>query len=451
MRVPRAALFMEMRTGKTATVLSHLASCPERLPALVIAPPRVAPTAWPSDAEVWAPALLVEVITARTARAEGRRARLADPVADVTVLPFSLLADADAVIGGGRRSPEPGPWRTVVIDESSTLRSPGTERSKLMARIAASAPGCILLTGTPQPSGLEDLWGQIRLLDGGERLGRTLGTFRDRWMTQGRRLPTGAVIDRRPLPGAQEEVLERISDLVHTVRLADTELDVDPADHVDVGVRVDSRTWSVYERLRAEYVAEVEGRPIDAPTAAVLSSRLSQVLGGQVLYDDALHEVGPARPRVEAALAIAERAERGTVIVYRFLHERHAVMEQSRARGMSAADVRDAGALERWDAGSLDVLVLHPASGGHGLNLQRGGHTMVWLSPVGSSEQWQQTSARLDRPGQTHPVTVHRILCESPAGRRTIDHHLAAVQADSTSVQAAALAYLRSNGQETCS
>lgn len=444
----RGALFMEMRTGKTATVLAHLAAHPERLPALVIAPLRVATSAWPADAPTWAPSLLLEVITSKTGSADRRQALLREPLADITVLPSSLLADADAAVGGSRTKPEPAPWRTLVIDESSTLRSTRTERSKAMRRLAAACEGVILLTGTPQPSSIEDLWGQIVLIDGGQRLGQSLTAFRSRFMDAGRRLPSGAVIGREALPGAQEEVLRLISDVTHTVRLADTDMEVAAAIHVDHQVPVDDQTWAVYERLRREYVAYVGGTQIDAPSAAVLSSRLSQVLGGQVLYDDGLHEVSPARPRVEAAMRIAEGVERGTVIVYRYLHERHAVLEACAQRGWSAADVRDAGALERWSAGELDVLVLHPASGGHGLNLQHGGHTMAWISPVGSVEQWQQTSARLDRPGQTHPVTVHRLLCTGPKGQASVDAHLARVQEGRADLMAEALEYLRAQAPQ---
>lgn len=433
---PRAALMLDMGLGKTAIVLEALA--PEHLPALVIAPKRVAERVWPAEAPVWRPDLEMHV-AAGTPRRRGVALGYAERTADVVVIGRENIRDVLT-----RWPKNDHPFKTVVLDELSSYKNRATVRWKAARKLVGPKTGVTHvwgLTGTPAPNGLHDLYAQIGLLDDGQRLGRTVGAFRDRWFRPGYTLPNGTVTEWIPTPTAPDEILEAISDICLAME-SDGRVELPPVLFNTVEVPLEPRVRQVYSRLKRDLVVELDdyGFPAGqhtAATAAALSNRLQQVTAG-FLYADggdayrALHT-----GKATAAREIVEGSGGGVLVLYRYLPERDMLMDC--LRDFNPKLVTDPTALDEWDAGALRVLVAHPASIGHGLNLQHGGHTIVWSTTTWSQEEWAQVNKRLQRSGQKHPVVIHTL--EVPG---TIDQAVAKALRRKESVQQTVLEYLES-------
>ena len=435
----RAALFVPMGGGKTRAVLEALT--PERLPALVVAPAAVARGVWPSEARRWRPDLTVHDATGGPGAREAslQAARRSGGVAVVTRDSIPAPPGRD---GGGPDLDADGVWATLVLDELSSFRSVSARRTRAAARLSQVVPAVWGLTGTPQPGSLGDLYSQVRLLDHGKRLGRTQQQFRDRWMSAGARLPSGVVTGWSPRPGAAEEVYDLISDLCLTIRPGGgtSSGSVAPPEVCDVPVTLPESVMQTYADLRRHLVAELTARSGVGDPAAVLElapsgpgplvSVLRQLADG-ALYADSpgLAPPGATRPTVDAHGVKTEAvvhlvdlarerartlgAPRGVLVLYAFRHHAERLTTALSAAGLRVGRDPTREHLAAWDAGALDVLLMHPASGGHGINLQHGGCTTVWAGPPWSLELWQQANARMARPGQNHPVAVYVVLAAS--------------------------------------
>lgn len=399
---PRAGLWFEPGLGKTSTVLQALR--PEHLPVLVVAPKRVAQTVWPPETKKWRPDLTtvaaVGTLTQRTkALASG---------ADIIAMSCDSLGD----LAGGHD------FRTVVIDESSKFKDQSTARWRHGRRVCREADQVWELTGTPSPNGYMDLWAQLYLLDRGERLFDGIGKYRTRWFKPGLVLQNGKVARYDLVPGAKEAIEEALSDICLSQRAVD-HLDLPPVTHNEISIPLPPAAAKAYEELREELATTVDEQDFLAANAAVATNKLSQLTAG-FLYPDKDDHDGETldihTAKISALTDLIDESGSPVLVFYRFTWE----LERIRAAvpSIEVLDTNAEATVKAWNAGEIPVLLAHPQSAGHGLNLQEGGHTIVWTTPTWSSEEFEQANARLARQGQTEPVVIHHLVADVP---RSVD------------------------------
>jgi SNF2 family DNA or RNA helicase len=413
-----AALFMDMGLGKTAVNLQALT--PERLPALVCAPLRVAEEVWEVEVEKWRPDLSVRTLTKvgptkRFPKAGDRRDHMLrkDVDADITV----ISRDQISVMGT-----KVHPYNTLILDEFSGYKNKGTARWKATRDVLRQAnlrQGTVAwgLTGTPAPNGYADLYGQVFMLDAGRRLGDTLEKFRERYLqaeayAQG---PQGKVVTKWGLkPGSEQAINRLLADLALSMKAEDYLKDL-PGLHVnEVRVPMTGLAARAYERMEEDLVADLSilGGPSVVHTsanAAVLTSRLQQISAG-FLYEDADQVRGPVRgvsrlnhAKTEALGEVMDGTGDNVLVFYGFDEERKDVLDKFDY----AVSIDEPGAVKAWNRKEIRMLLAHPASAGYGLNLQGGGSTQAWLTLPWALEWWQQGVGRSHRQGQERDVIVH--------------------------------------------
>jgi SNF2 family DNA or RNA helicase len=431
----RGALFLDMGLGKTAATLSALT--PEHLPALVVAPKRVAELVWPHEKELWRPDLTLSLAKGEASR---RRKALAAN-ADLVVIGRDNFRDVEKV------SPA-RPFNTLILDELSGFKSRQSIRWKTARRIINNKQTPVKhvwgLTGTPTPNGLMDLWSQIALLDNGSRLGKNITAYRSRYFYPGRQLPNGVISEWIPRPEAEDRIHSLLADLCLSME-TEGRIELPPVTFNTVRIPLPPSVTSVYKELKRDLVTDLRdifgGEIHTAGNAAILSSKLSQVTAGFLYVDDAdIRGSKYTRLHTEKVKAVEEIIE-GTggspvLVLYRFRAELELLKE---GLGERAHTIDSPHVVDRWNRGEIPVLLAHPASVGHGLNLQHGGHTAVWTSLPWSLEEWEQANKRLARQGQKHPVVVHTI---SATG--TLDDFIATRLKSKARVQDNLLDYLES-------
>ena len=282
----------------------------------------------------------------------------------------------------------------------------------------------VLLTGTPSPNGLEDLWAQVWLLDQGARLGRTLGAYRQRWFHPGAH--SGDVVyEWIPNKGAQAEIASKLADICMSMKAADY-ISVPAISDIDVPVVLDPKAMAAYNRFQRELLLSVaDGQEIMATTAAALVNKLLQYTGGHVYDDDGVaHATTSAK--LDALSEIVEAATSPVLVFYGFRSEIPGLMTLKGAELFDGSPAM----MERWNAGSIPVLLAHPASMAYGLNMQAGGHVMVWYSLTWNQELYEQAKARLHRQGQKMPVMNYRLVCPG-----TVDEKVCNSLARKTDIQ----------------
>ena len=400
----QAALFLDMGLGKTASTLSALE--PDHLPALVTAPKRVAENVWETEQRIWRPDLSIAI----AAGSPQQRTKALRSGADIVVIGRDNLRDVTPAIAKQ--------FKTFIIDELSGFRTRSTVRWKAAWQIRKVVDRCWGLTGTPSPNGLMDLWAQIALLDNGERLGKTVSGFRDRYFTPGRQLYNGVITEWYLRPGADKRIMTLIEDICISMQAEDY-LDLPPVTYNTVLVPLTPTVRKMYRDMAANLVLNLEllgGEVHTAANAAVLSNKLAQVTAGFLYSDEAdiRWQYDPIhKEKIRALEEIVDGHGTGGVLVFYWYQ---AEMEQIAAAIPTARHIDSPGAIADWNAGKVPVMLAHPASAGHGLNLQHGGHTIVWTTGTWDLELWDQANARLARQGQKHPVVVHTLV--SP---RTVD------------------------------
>lgn len=439
-RNPRAALLYDMGLGKTATVLRALT--PDHLPALVVAPKRVAEEVWAPEADLWAPGLRVGIAAGPPAkRAAALRSGL-----DLVTLGRDNLADAVPLA-------QRGTWRTLIIDESSGFKSHASKRFKMAKAMTypdkPRQPRYVWeLTGTPTPNSYLDLWSQIYLLDRGQRLYDGITKYRTRYFAAQHPLPNGVVPGWDIRPGASERIQELISDICLSETTESAGVDLPPVTINRVDVPLPPAARAAYRQLERYFVANVDllggGQAMLSPAnAAVLSGKLSQVSAGAVYRDPAMVAAHPLEPsydvvhreKVQAVQEIVAGTGSPVIVFYRYKAE--AIMIRDAMPDLvHSPDEPDWYA--RWNRGEIPVLLTHSASIGHGLNLQAGGHTAVWTTPDWNLELWDQGNKRLHRSGQASSVMVH-VLCASKIDRLVLER-----LAEKKTVQEVLMHYLES-------
>lgn len=359
---------------------------------LVVAPLRVARDTWPAEVAKWDHLVGLTVAVAVGTK-QDRLAALAKS-AMVTVI------NRENIPWLVRQYGDSWPFDMVVIDELSSFKNHRAKRFTALVKMRPHVKRWVGLTGTPASNGLMDIWAQFRLLDGGQRLGRFITQYRDRWFTPDKRNGM-QVFTYKPQPGAEDEIYDAVADMTLSMRTTD-HLQLPPLTVTATPVALGAKERAVYEQLKADLVVDLDGQVVDAANAAALSGKLLQLATGAI-YDEHGETVEVHGAKLDALEDIIEAANGQTVLVaYWFKHDLARISQ----RFPQARELKTSADIEAWNRGDTPLGLIHPASAGHGLNLQTGGHLLVWFSLTWSLELYQQTNARLYRQGQAEPVTI---------------------------------------------
>lgn len=293
----------------------------------------------------------------------------------------------------------------VVVDELSSFKSYGAKRFKSLLKVRPSVKRIVGLTGTPSSNGLMDLWAEFRVLDLGERLGRYITHYRSAYFVPDKR-NAEIIFSYKPLPGAEDRIYSQISDITISMKSADY-LKMPECVINEVPVYLNEKEWSIYSDFRDEMVANLGDEEIDAVNAAVLSGKLLQMANGAV-YDDKNKAHLIHDRKLDALEDLVEGANGKSVLVaYWYKHDLERIQKRFPAR-----QIKTSKDIEDWNNGDIPIAAIHPASAGHGLNLQSGGSTLIWFGLTWSLELYQQTNARLYRQGQNETVVIHHIIAK---------------------------------------
>lgn len=369
---------------------------------LVVAPKKVAEATWSNEAEKWDHLRHLKIVPIMGS-AQRRIKALFTP-ADVWVISRDNIP---WLVDYYRND---WPFDMAVLDESTSFKNPQSKRFKALKLVRSRIRRLVELTGTPAPNGLEDLWAQIYLLDGGQRLGKTVTEYRKLFFTQDYAHPGQQYRTYSPQEGADRTIRAAISDICVSMKAEDY---LKLPDYVEdiVPVALDDRAAKAYKRLEREMLLEVDESTITAGTAAVLNGKLLQLCSGTV-YDSQRAVVHVHDCKAEAFQEVLEQLNgEHALVFYWFQHERDRLLELLANSGLRVRVYQGAEDEAAWNAGQVDVLLAHPASCGYGLNLQDGGHHIVWYGyPNWNLELYQQANKRLHRQGQQYPVIVHHLV-----------------------------------------
>ena len=403
---PACALLWGMGTGKTVTTLTAvdqlLHDCMDDGPVLVIAPKRVAENTWSKEAAKWEHLRhlrVVKIMGSAKQRQEALVGVFERPFADVYVI------NRENVVWLVEQVGQRWPFPIVVVDELSSFKSAQAKRWKALRRVRGRIRRIIGLTGTPRPNGLEDLWPEVYLLDQGERLGRTLGAFRARYLVP-EKMNGHIVYSYRPREGAEGEVYDKLADVCMSIKkddvlqlpgqlYEDRVLDAPPAL---------LKQYKQFERDRVLECLDEEGE-IVAGTEAALTGKLLQFANGAI-YDmeGGVHHIHDIK--LDALEEMIEEAGGDPVLVlYAYKHDAERIRSRIACRALDTEEDIDA-----WNRGEIPVALAHPASIGHGLNLQHGGHILIWYGLTWSLELYEQANERLNRPGQRNVCHVYHLI-----------------------------------------
>ncbi len=406
---PIAALFLTMGLGKTAITLTAVNDLMldtfDVSKVLVVAPLRVARNTWPAEVEKWEHLKFLS-ISVIVGDQKTRIGALNHPSLVYVINRETIKWLVEYYEKNGLR----WDFDMVVIDELSSFKNHQSQRFRFLRKIRPFVKRFVGLTGTPTSNGLMDLWAEIGILDGGERLGRFIGRYREAYFKPGSMNPqTGVVFQYVPREGAEEQIYERISDIAISMKALDY-LNMPECVMASHEVEMSAQEKKLYDMLAKDLLIPLEDGDIDAANAAALSGKLLQMANGAV-YD----ENGTARRihdhKLEALEDLIEAANGQSVLVaYWFKHDKKRIEEHLSRLGYQPRDIKSSGDIKDWNAGKIPVALIHPASAGHGLNIQEGGHILIWFGLTWSLELYQQTNARLWRQGQTDVVTVHHII-----------------------------------------
>lgn len=422
----RCGLFLSMGLGKTTTTLTAVSDLRDGFAVsktLVIAPLRVANSVWLQETRIWDHLKHLEVSICTGS--ERNRISALSREADIYVINRENVAWLVQTYGNK------WPFDCVVIDEASSFKSSSSQRFKALKKVLPYTEYMILLTGTPSPNGLLDIWSQIYLIDFGERLGRTMTAYKQRFFES-----DYMGYKFFPREGAAEKIHDLIKPIAMSMKAEDY---LELPDRIDLVEKVElpPATLKEYREFEKHLLAELpEGEEIEAVSAAVLANKLLQWCNGALYTDDKGNWAEVHKVKVEALADLIEQNEGENILVaYNYktdLERLQKAFPQGRALDKNPQTVIE------WNNGEIPLLFAHPASAGHGLNLQRGGSMIVWFGLNWSLELYQQFNARLHRQGQDKPVRIIHIVAEG-----CIDERVMAVLADKDAQQSKLLNALK--------
>lgn len=373
---------------------------------LIIAPLRVAKSTWPTEIEKWQH--LKDLKYSLVVGDRKARKRAIAQQADIYIINREnvqwLIEDAPFLFD----------YDTVVIDELSSFKSHQSKRFKSLMKVRPKVKRMVGLTGTPSSNGLMDLWAEYRLLDMGERLGKFIGSFRESYFDPDKR-NQHMVFSYKPKPGAEEAIYEKIADITISMKGTDY-LTLPQLVMNEIAVKLSEKEMDTLEKMKRNLVATIDEDEITAANAAALSNKLLQMANGAV-YDDNGSVIQIHDKKLEALEDVIEAANgKPVLIAYWFKHDLEKITKRFKASQIKTSDD-----IKAWNNGDIPIALIHPASAGHGLNLQAGGSTLVWFGLTWSLELYQQTNARLYRQGQKETVIIHHLIAKDTMDERVMD------------------------------
>ena len=397
---PVAALILGMGLGKsviTLTAIEHLLHDSfEVRKVLVIAPLRVAVSTWPDEIRKWDHLSSLTFSVAVGTRDERIAALMRN--ADITIINrenIQWLVDESGV---------PFDYDMVVIDELSSFKNHRTKRFRSLMKARPKVKRIVGLTGTPAPNGLMDLWAEFRLLDGGKRLGRFIGQYRERWFLPDKRNQM-VIFSYKLKDGAEDEIYSAIADITVSMKAMDR-IRMPELIETEMKVSMSDSERKAYDSMKKDLVLSLPDGAVTASNAASLSGKLLQLSSGAVYTDEECFTEIHRRKLDALEDAIESMNGKPLLIAYWFRHERTRISGLLTNLGIPWKEISNEASIREWNEGKLQAAIIHPASAGHGLNLQSGGSTLLWFSVPWSLELYQQTVARLWRQGQKEKTTV---------------------------------------------
>lgn len=427
---PKAGLFLDVGFGKTLVTLATLQILAMqqaiRGHILVIAPKAIARSTWIDEIHKWGlnPRIVSLIVNERgkqlsKAKRIERYEQIAASPASFYFLNKELVTD---LVNWHSENKAAWPFPTVVIDELQGFKSHKSNRFKAMKAVSPYIKRFIGLTGTPTPNGLMDLWPEIFLMDGGRRLGRNITQYRDYFFNEGLKV-NGYPVTWRPKTGAEDAIYNAISDVVISIK--NPNLKLPPITFHDFQVYMTDEEKEVYKRFAKESVLTVQNQDgsqteIKAASAAILSAKLSQLASGTIYTGDGKEYIMLHEHKLEALEYIVNNTGSPVIVAYHFQSDRAEIIRYFDKLSLPTETMDGSPEMiRRWNNGEIPILLLQPASVGHGINIQHGGHTLVWYTMPRSLEHYIQTIGRLHRQGQTQPVMIHHLLTDG-----TIDRHI---------------------------
>lgn len=394
-----SAILLAMGLGKSVITLTAIDELMlnqfDVCKTLVIAPLRVARDSWPMEIEKWSHLNYLSYVVVMGTEKERQQA--------LKQKAHIYLINRENVDWLINKSKYQFDFDMVVIDELSSFKAYGSKRVKSLLKVRPLIKRIVGLTGTPSSNGLMDLWSQFRILDNGKRLGRFITHYRQTYFMPDKR--NGAIVySYKPQPDAEERIYDAISDITISMQASDY-LQLPECVMNEVVVHMDAKHRQVYDALKHEMITTIKDVEIDVINAASLSNKLLQMANGTV-YDDTKQTHHIHDRKLDALEDLIESANGKSVLVaYWFQSDRENIMKRFDVREIKTTpDIQD------WNDGKIAIALIHPASAGHGLNLQEGGSTLIWYSLTWSLELYQQTNARLYRQGQTQTVVIQHII-----------------------------------------
>lgn len=424
-----AALFLDMGLGKTVIALSAIWDLAfdffEVSKVLVVAPLRVARDTWPAEIEKWEHLKYMTYSVVVGTEEERKQALLKQALV--------YIINRENVDWLVSKSGVPFRFDMVVIDELSSFKSHTSKRFKSFLKVRPQVKRIVGLTGTPSGNGLMDLWAEFRLLDMGKRLGKYISHYREAFFEPDKRNQM-MVFSYKPRPGAAKEIYQLIGDMTISMKSLDF-LPMPKLIMNEVHVKLSPAERKVYDELRKKMALSIEGKEIDAANAAAFSGKLLQMANGAV-YDDDHKPIRIHDRKLDALEDLVEAANgKPILIAYWFKHDLARMKER-----LSIREIRSSKDITDWNEGKIPVAAIHPASAGHGLNLQAGGSVLIWFGLTWSLELYQQTNARLWRQGQKHTVIIEHIVTEG-----TIDEQVMRALQSKNKTQEALIAAVKAN------
>lgn len=408
LKVKKLGLFLDMGLGKTVTTLTAVKELKynrfqvRRI--LIIAPKKVAEGTWTKEAAKWDHTKMLRV--SPVLGSQTKRIRALNTPADLYII------NRENVVWLVDYYRNAWPFDMVVVDESSSFKSHSAKRFKALASVGSYIDRLVELTGTPSPNGLDDLWAQVFLLDGGERLGKRYTQFRERYFQPDKRGADGMVYSYEVKPGSEGSILERISDICISMKAEDY-LQLPDITYHEIPVELDSKASKAYYEMEREMVLALpeDEEEISVTSAAALSNKLLQLANGAVYDEDhSVHEVHGCK--VEAFMELIESLQgKPALVFYNFQHDRTRILKALEKTGLRVRELKTTQDEDDWNARKIDILLTHPASSAYGLNLQQGGNHVIWFGLTWNYELYTQANKRLHRQGQEEKVIIHHLIC----------------------------------------
>lgn len=371
---------------------------------LVIAPKKVAEGTWTREAAKWDHTKMLRV--SPVLGSQTKRIKALNTPADI------YITNRENVVWLVDYYRNAWPFDMVVVDESSSFKSHSAKRFKALASVGERIERMVELTGTPSPNGLDDLWAQVFLLDGGERLGKRYTHFRERYFQPDKRGADGMVYSYEAKPGSENGILEKISDICISMKAEDY-LQLPDITYHEVPVELDARALKAYCELEREMVLQLpeDGEDISVTSAAALSNKLLQLANGAIYDEDRqVHEVHGCK--LEAFTELIESLQgKPALVFYNYQHDRTRILKALEKTGLRVRELKTPRDEDDWNARRIDILLTHPASSAYGLNLQQGGNHVIWFGLTWNYELYTQANKRLHRQGQTEKVIIHHLVC----------------------------------------